>query len=94
MSVYSMQPLVLGGVRTYPLASRKSKVNVRQFARAAGKRASFVEFLEALPEILAAQDLRDLLAAIHRAKKQKRAVLWGIGDDTASETVCRAGNVE
>ncbi len=79
MSVYSIQPLVLGGVHTYPLASRKSKVSVRQFATATVKRTSFVKFLDALPEILAAQDLRDLLIAVRQAKKQKRAVLWGLG---------------
>jgi len=79
MSVYSIQPLVLGGVQTYPLASRKSKVSVRQFAKLPGKRASLVKFLDALPEILAAEELRDLLSAIHRAKKQQRAILWGIG---------------
>ena len=79
MSVYSIRPLVLGGVRTYPLATRKSKVNARQFAKQAGKRGSLKQFLGNLPEILAAQDLRDLLSAVHRAKKQRRAVLWGIG---------------
>ena len=79
MSVYSIRPLVLGGVRTYPLATRKSKVNARQFAKPAVKRGSLAGFLDSLPEILAAQDLRDLLSAVHRAMKQRRAVLWGIG---------------
>ncbi len=79
MSVYSIHPLVLGGMRTYPLASRKSKVSVRQFARPADKRSSLIKFLDTLPDILVAQDLRDLLSAIHHARKQKRAILWGIG---------------
>jgi len=79
MSIYSIQPLTLGGVRTYPLASRKSKVSVREFAAPAGKNPGLVKFLDALPEILAAQDLRELLRAMHRARKQKRAILWGIG---------------
>ena len=79
MSVYSIRPLVLGGVRTYPLATRRSKVNARQFAKPAVKRGSLARFLDSLPEILAAQDLRDLLSAVHRAKKQRRAILWGIG---------------
>ncbi|HEY1467569.1 MAG TPA: hypothetical protein VGF61_00895 [Candidatus Acidoferrum sp.] len=79
MSVYSIRPLVLGGVRTYALASRKSKVSVPQFARPAMKRGSVARFLDSLPEILAAQDLRELLSAVHRAKKQRRAILWGIG---------------
>jgi hypothetical protein len=79
MSIYSIQPLTFGGVRTYPLASRKSKVSVRDFARAAGRKPSLSKFLDSLPEILAAQNLRDLLASIHRARKQKRAILWGLG---------------
>src|SRR5271166_2990619 len=79
MSIYSIQPLTFGGVRTYPLASRKSKVNVGDFARAVGRNASLTKFLDSLPRILAARDLRDLLTAIHRARKQKRAILWGLG---------------
>jgi len=79
MSIYSIQPITLGGVRTYPLSSRKSKVNVRQFASPVASKASLVKFLDSLPEILAAQDLRDLLSSIHRAKKQKKAILWGTG---------------
>ena len=61
MSRYLIQPITFGGVRTYPLASRKSKVNVREFATAVGSKASLVKFLDSLPEILAAQDLRELL---------------------------------
>jgi len=79
MSVYSTDPLTLGGVRVYPLASRKSKVSVREFADPGGRNASLTTFLNSLPHILAAQDLRDLLSAIHRARKQKKAILWGIG---------------
>lgn len=79
MSVYSTQPLTLGAVHTYPLASRKSKVNVRDFAKAPASNASLAKFLDSLPNILAASDLRNVLAAIHRARKQRKAVLWGIG---------------
>src|SRR5258708_37742574 len=39
----------------------------------------FRSFLDSLPQILAAQELRQLLAAIHAARKQRRAILWGIG---------------
>src|SRR3984957_12991527 len=79
MSIYEIQPVTLGGVQTYPIARRQSKVNVREFARAAGKNPSLKKFLESLPGILAGNDLRDVLAAVHRAKERKRAVLWGIG---------------
>jgi len=79
MSIYEIQPLMLGGVRTYPIASRRSKVSVREFARATGKNPSLRKFLDGLPRILAGEDLRALLGAIHGAKKAKKAVLWGIG---------------
>src|ERR1700732_230107 len=79
MSIYSTQPLTFGAVHTYPLSSRKSKVNVRDFAKPAAANASLTKFLDSLPQILAAQDLRHLLAAIHRALKQRASILLGIG---------------
>ena len=79
MSIYEIQPVALGGVKTYPIAARRSKVSVREFARPAGKNPSLKKFLETLPRILAGNDLRDVLSAVHRAKMRKRAVLWGIG---------------
>jgi hypothetical protein len=79
MSIYSIQPLTLGAVRTYPLASRKSKVTVRNFAKTAAANTSLAKFLDSLPNFLAAEDLRHLLSAIHSARKQHRAILWGIG---------------
>ena len=79
MSVYSIQPLVLGEVRTYPLASRKSKVNVREFAKPGAWNTSLTKFLDSLPQILAGRELRQLLTAIHAARKQRKAILWGLG---------------
>src|SRR6266851_10160969 len=79
MSIYSIQPITLGAVRTYPLASRKSKVSIREFAKAPAINSSLTKFLDSLPDILAAEDLRQLLSAIHIARKQRRAILWGIG---------------
>jgi hypothetical protein len=79
MSIYSTHPITLGAVRTYPLASRKSKVSIRDFAKSPGARTSLTKFLDSLPNILAAEDLRHLLTAIHSARKQRKAILWGIG---------------
>jgi hypothetical protein len=79
MSIYSIQPITLGAVRTYPLALRKSKVSTRDFAKPAGVNPSFTKFLDTLPGILAADDLRHLLGAVHAAKRQRSAILWGIG---------------
>jgi len=79
MSIYSIQPTTLGAVRTYPLASRKSKVSIRDLAKPPGANSSLTKFLDSLPSILAAEDLRQLLAAVHRARRQRKAILWGIG---------------
>src|SRR2546429_7132009 len=79
MSNYSIQPLSLGAVRTYPLASRKSKVSVRDFAKPSGTNSSLTKCLDSLPDILTGEDLRNLLSGIHIARKQRKAILWGIG---------------
>lgn len=79
MSIYSVSPLTLGGVKTYALASRKSKVSARDFAKPPAANISLARFLDSLPNFLAANDLRHLLSAIHRARKQRAAILWGIG---------------
>ncbi|HUE57415.1 MAG TPA: hypothetical protein VMO76_16380 [Candidatus Udaeobacter sp.] len=79
MSIYFIHPLTLGAVHTYPLASRKSKVSIRDFAKPPAANSSLTKFLDSLPNILAADDLGHLLAAIHAARKQHKAILWGIG---------------
>ena len=79
MSVYSIHPITLGGVHTYSLSSRKSKVSVRDFAKPPAADTLLTTFLDSLPYILAAEDLRHLLGAIHSARKQRQAILWGLG---------------
>ena len=79
MTIYSTLPLQFGGIATYPLASRKSKVTVADFAEPTAPNSSLKDFLDSLPNFLAANDLRDLLAAIHAAKRLRRAILWGLG---------------
>src|SRR6266849_2458214 len=79
MSVYASRPITLTNLHTYPLSSRKSKVSVHDFAKPPAAHLSLLKFLDSLPNILAAADLRSLLGAIHRARKQDRTILWGIG---------------
>jgi hypothetical protein len=69
----------LSGVNTYPLASRPSKARAEDFARPCPKGAGFVEWLDRLPNILAAQDLRAIVARILRAKQQDGGIIWGFG---------------
>jgi len=79
MTVYPIRPVTLRDVRTYPLASRQSKVHVREFAKPLAANASLAKFLDSLPTILAGNDLRDVAAAIQSAKQRGKAILWGMG---------------
>jgi hypothetical protein len=54
-------------------------VSIRDFAKSPGAKTSLTKVLDSLPNILAAEDLRHLLTAIHSARKQRKAILWGIG---------------
>jgi hypothetical protein len=78
-STYTIAPLDLSRLRTCSLHDRPSKVHVRQFARPWRPGGGLQEFLGRLPRILAAADLRALVEHVVRARRQRRAILWGIG---------------
>jgi hypothetical protein len=69
----------LAGVRTYPLASRRSKAAVTDFARPVDRGASFRAWFDALPRILGAQDLRRVVDAVVAARPGGRGIVWGSG---------------
>jgi hypothetical protein len=73
------RPLSLDGVRTYPLASRKSKVSRRDFARPHRRGARLASFLDGLPRILAGDTLRAVRDEVLRARARRRPVIWGLG---------------
>lgn len=82
MSIYDeddVRPLSLGGVNTYPLASRPSKVSADDFARPFDETASLKSFLDSLPNILAVRSLRELAAHIRRARRLGKPIIWGLG---------------
>ena len=79
MSVYDLEPLSLAGIRTYPLAGRPGKVTVHEFARPHRRSAGIREWLDSLPHILAAENLRGVVRAVFAASRRGRPVLWGIG---------------
>jgi hypothetical protein len=72
-------PLDLRGVRTYPLASRHSKVTRGDFARPLPQGARVKDLLDALPRILGGLALRDLAADVLRARSLGKPILWGLG---------------
>ena len=80
-SIYDddLTPLDLERVKTYPLASRNSKVSLNDFARPLIRDASVADFLDSLPNVLAVQSLKQIAARIQRARELKKPIIWGIG---------------
>ncbi len=80
MSIYEeFEPINLDEINTYELASRPSKVTVDEFAKPTEETASLENFLDSLPDILAVRSLRELVARMHRARRLKKPIIWGIG---------------
>jgi len=69
----------LSDVRTYPLKSRKSKARSEDFARPCPPGASFGTWIDSLPHILAAADLKAVVATLVEARQGGRGILWGLG---------------
>ena len=69
----------LDGVRTYPLAQRKSLVTLEDFARPASPGSSFKAFLASLPNFLAAKDFQEVVARIAGARRLGKPVILGMG---------------
>jgi hypothetical protein len=79
MSKYRVRPYDLSGIKTYPLKSRPGKVAAELFCRPHEKGGTVSEFLQSLPDILAAQGLKDLAHAMVNARNNGNAIIWGIG---------------
>ena len=75
----SYEPIDPAGIKTYPLASRPSKVTVRDSAAPWKPGGTFLAFLRTLPDQLAAKDLREVAAAILAAKRNGKPVILAMG---------------
>jgi hypothetical protein len=69
----------LSAVRTYPLASRKSKANAADFAKPYRPGGGVRALIDSLPNMLGAADFRSVVAAIRDARANGRGILWGLG---------------
>jgi len=66
-------------IRTASVRNRHSKVSVEDFASSFRPGATFAEFLDGLPRILAADDLRDVALRVVRAARDGKEVIVGMG---------------
>ncbi len=78
-SKYPIRPLEFDNISTYPLADRTSKVHVDLFGKPAKAGDSVGEFIDKLPHILAGERLRNLIAAILKARESGKSLIWGMG---------------
>ena len=75
----SFKPVDLQKVRTGSLKDRKSLVKRDKLGSPCTASASFGEFLDSLPGILAANDFREIVQRLARARRDKRVIIWGMG---------------
>lgn len=78
MSHY-FKPLDTGKLKTYSISDRKSKVSVKDFASPWKKGDSFKGFLDTLPDMLAAKDLRAVISSMAKAFLNNKTIFAGMG---------------
>jgi hypothetical protein len=64
---------------TIPVAGRQNKVEPSLLASAPGDNRSFAAFLASLPDVLAARDLRAVIAGVAAAARARRGVVLLVG---------------
>jgi hypothetical protein len=79
MSRYSKGPIDLSKLKTTGLKERGGKVNTAAFAQVYEPGSGISGLIGSLPQILAGESLRGLVAALRRARSQQRAIIWGLG---------------
>jgi hypothetical protein len=69
----------LSRVKTVPVASRRNKVDPSLLAAPPSSQPTFASFLESLPDILAARDLRAVIDGVSEAARARRGVVLLLG---------------
>ncbi len=73
------KPIKLNKVRSNSLKDRQSKVSIKSFGKAYTRSGNFSEFLNCLPDILAAKDLKEVVTEITTAYKAQKIIVLAIG---------------
>ena len=74
-----INPIDLKGLRTISIFERPSKVEIEDFSTPPQKGMSFREFLDCLPDILGAGDLKAFSKLVLKARRQGRPFIVGMG---------------
>jgi deoxyhypusine synthase len=73
------EPLDLSGVRRVALSARQSKVSHSHLGQIWKEGGSLRDFIDSLPDLLAARSLREVVAELSRCRRQGKILLWGMG---------------
>ena len=79
MSKYNHKPIDFGPLKTVSLFERGGKVKTSDFAAAPCPGAGMRQWLDSLPRLLAADSLRAVVRSLETARRNGRAILWGMG---------------
>ncbi len=75
----SFKPIDLSKLKTRSLAKRKNLVERSKLGTPVPASGTFRNFIDSLPDILAARDFREIIKRFVRSRKNNRVMLWGIG---------------
>ncbi len=79
MSLYPYRPLETDSLRTRSIKGRPSKVDLAAFARPYRKGEGLEGWMRSLPGILAGTDFMEAVKALEGARREGRAMVWGLG---------------
>lgn len=79
MTRFSYEEFDLSDVKTYPLDARQNKTRKEDFVRPLETLGGIGAFVDALPGILAAADLKAVIRALVEARRTEGGILWGLG---------------
>jgi hypothetical protein len=69
-------------ITTSSITNRYSKVNINDFAQSTDQTSSINQFIESLPDILAAKDFKAFISHYREAVEQKKLIVWMMGAHT------------
>lgn len=77
MSFYKQ--IDLSKIKSIPFSKRKSRVQLKDFARPVSDKEDLNGFLSKLPNFLKAKELKELIKAIHQAREKGKPVIFMFG---------------
>jgi len=79
MSRYAKSPLDFTNLKTVSLQDRGGKVRTSDFAQVHEKGSGIAQWVVSLPRVLAAESFRAVVEAMANARRNQRAIIWGLG---------------